>query len=83
MDVNCVPRTGPRPASSTPSTHSVDMSSAMCCGIGEKCEYDLPASISGLQTDGAIKTFEGGVSSSISCVSICTSSIVSAMLFDE
>jgi hypothetical protein len=39
-----VPRTGPLPASSTPNTTSLDISSAICCGIAEKCEYDLPAS---------------------------------------
>ena len=41
-----VPKTGPRPASSTPRTHSLAISSAMCAGIGEKCEYDPPARMS-------------------------------------
>lgn len=75
-----LPSTGPLPASSTPSTTSLDMSSAICCGIAEKCEYDLPARMSGLQMDGAMKTSAGGVSCSISCASICTSSVVSTML---
>lgn len=78
--VHVVPNTGPRPASSTPNTHSVDMSSAICCGMGEKCEYDLPERTSSLWIEGAMKTLSGGVSCSMSCVSISTSSTVSAML---
>jgi hypothetical protein len=49
------------------------MSSAMRAGMGEWCVYDLPARRSVLQTEGAMKTSEGGVSSSISCASIGTS----------
>jgi hypothetical protein len=55
------------------------MSSAICAGMGEKCEYEFPARRSDLQTDGAMKTSDGGVSSSISCDSIWTSASVSVM----
>jgi hypothetical protein len=74
-----VPNTGPRPASSTPSTTSLDMSSAICFGIGEKCEYDFPVRMSDLEIEGAMKTSESGVACSISSVSIWTSSCDSAM----
>jgi hypothetical protein len=46
------------------------MSSAICFGIGEKCEYDFPPRMSGFDIEGAMKISEGGVSCSISSVSI-------------
>lgn len=55
------------------------MSSAICFGIGEKCEYDFPDKMSGLLIDGAMKMSEAGVSDSISCMSIWTSSSISAI----
>ena len=56
------PRTGPRPASSTPRMHSVEGLWAIEDGMAVWCVYEFPARISASWIEGAMKTSSAGVS---------------------
>lgn len=71
-----VPRTGPLPASSMPSTQASVMFSNTFFGISEKWEYDSPLRILVEWIEGARKTFSAGVSCAISCESRLISSML-------
>lgn len=71
------PRTGPRPASSTPRTHGTGDGERRESGTGEKCVYVSPATRAVSFIDGGMKTLSGGVSRAMLASStICASSML-------